>query len=896
MAYLSQPSFSGSNLYFISEEDLWMVPLQGEKRAVRLTSGQGPIASPRISPDDQWIAVAGEEEGNCEVYLVPSGGGELRRMTFLGGWSYPIGWIDRETILFKSNAKNPHRLFEFFTVKVTGGLEVPLDLGEGTHLALSEKGAVVMERNMARADPAYWKRYRGGTAGQLWVSMDGFGGEFKRLGGLKGNLSCPVFVGERIYFLSDESGLGRIHSCKTDGTDLALHPCGKASEFYFRNLTGRGGLLAYQSAGDLFLFDTKEQKNTRLEIELMSDRVKGRRKNISAQNGFRNFSLQPQGERILIEVRGKILQMAHWSGPVTRIGREFANRYKLPEWLSCGKRVLAVRDSGLSEDLQIFTDRGEVLKTITPGAVQGGFGRITGVKVAPGKMRAVISNHRNELIFVDLETGETRILFQNPHHIMADYDWSPDGRYVAFSQSLAPNRLRIAIVDVETMKIHPVTESVFEDFSPSFDPEGKFLYFISRRAYNPIYDDAIFDMTFAKARLPMLVVLKRDGRLPFLRESGLPEALQKSPVATAPGPEVPCEIDFDGIEKRVFQFPVAEAKYTRIQGYGRKVLWSYEPVEGTVDSSPVDPAPQGKAYVDCFDFDTGSFEYFGTGVSDFRIRPESGLRIIRSGNQLRIVKALEKPDSNSSKEANQKTGIIDLARAQVMVEPKEEWIHMYKDAWRQQKEYFWKEDMGGVDWDAVYRRYEPILSKVSCRREFSDLVWELIGELGTSHAYERGGDYRGVPVYAVGLLGADLRWDPEQGGYEIVRVREGDAWNLLQTSPLRVPGVNLKPGDHLLEVGGIRLSEEMHPQSATLNQSGKEVWIRFKRKGRLEPEEGLIRTLKSESALRYRDWVNAKRAIVKKASGGRLGYIHIPNMVGQGFAEFHRNFIEELEC
>jgi tricorn protease len=896
MAYLSQPSLSGSNLYFISEEDLWMVPLEKDLRAIRLTSGQGPIASPRVSPDDQWIALAGEEEGNCEVYLVPAQGGELRRMTFLGGWSYPIGWLDRQTILFKTNAKNPHRMFEFFTIRVTGGLEVPLQLGEGTHLAVSESGAVVMERNMVRADPAYWKRYRGGTAGQLWVSLDGFEGEFKRLNGLKGNLSCPVLVGDRIYFLSDENGLGRIHSCRLDGSDVVQHPSGENSEFYFRNLTGRGDLLAYQSAGDLFLFDTKKQRSTRLEIQLMSDRVKGRRKNVSAQNGFRNFSLQPQGERVLLEFRGKIIQMAHWSGPVTQIGRDFAHRYKLPDWLPCGKRLLAVRDSGLTEDLQIFSDRGEVISTIQGNSIPGGFGRIIGLKVAPRKMRAAISNHRNELIHVDLETGESRVLYRNSHHMMTDFDWSPDGKFLAFAQSLAPNRLRISIADIESMKIHPVTESNFEDFSPSFDPEGKYLYFISRRAYNPIYDDAIFDMTFAKARLPMLVVLKRGEPLPFFRESTLPESLQKNVSAPKPYSEVSCDIDFDGIEKRVFQFPVSEAKYTKIQGYGRKVLWSYEPVEGTLELNPVDTAPQGKEYVDCFDFDTGSFEYFGTGVSDFRIRPESGLRIIRTGNQLRILKATEKPDPNASKEPSSKSGLLDLSRAQIMVEPKEEWIHMFKDAWRQQKEYFWKEDLGGVDWDAVYRRYEPILSKISCRREFSDLIWEVIGELGTSHAYERGGDYRGVPVYAVGLLGSDLRWDPNAGGYEILRVHEGDSWNLLQTSPLRVPGVALKAGDLLLEIGGVRLSEEMHPLSATLNQSGKELWIRFKRKGRLEVEEGLIRTLKSESALRYRDWVNEKRARVKKASNGRLGYIHIPNMVGQGFAEFHRNFIEELEC
>ncbi len=898
MGYLSQPALSDTRLYFISEEDLWMVPLTGEKRAVRLTSGQGPIASPKVSPDGKTIAIASEEEGHCEVYLIPAEGGELRRLTFLGGWSYPIGWLDHETILFKSNAKHAHRLQEFFTVKVSVGLEEPLLFGGGTHLSYSaEQNAVVLERNMLRSDPAYWKRYRGGTMGQLWVSLNGFDGEFKRLTGLGGNLSCPNLVKDRIYFLSDQSGLSRIYSCKLNGEDARLHAESFQSEFYFRNLTCRGGHFAFQSAGDLFLFHSETDQIEKLDIQIRSDRVKGRRKTISAQNGFRNYSLQPQGEKILLEVRGKVLLMSHWAGPITQIGRDFSVRYKNPDWLPCGTKVLVVRDNGLEEELQVFSDRGELIQTLSGSVLDQGFGRIIHLKVAPRGNQVAFANHRNELIHVNLETGASRVIERNEFHLMTEFDWSPDSRFIAFPQSLAPNRLGIAIADLVDFKIHPVTTPLLEDFSPSFDPEGRYLYFISKRAFNPIYDDAVFDMTFAKSRVPMLIPLKKGQTLPFIKNSPLPDSLLSLTPVPVRYSEVKCEIDFEGIEKRAFQFPVNEAKYTQIKGVGRKVIWSYEPVEGAIEwTVPADSAPAAKAYVDCYDFDSGSFEYFGTGVTDFQVRYESGLRIIRSGNQLKVTKMADKPEGILGKEVpGPKTGVIDLSRAQVMVEPKEEWIHMYKDAWRQQKEYFWKENLNGVDWDSVYRRYEPILQKVSCRREFSDLIWELIGELGTSHAYEWGGDYRGVPVYAVGLLGADLKWNPDQGGYEIVRIHEGDRWKMNETSPLLLPGNDLAPGDVLLEIGGVRLSQEMHPQSATLNLAGKEAYLRFRRANSIQVEEGMIRLLKTEQNLRYRDWVNAKRARVKALSGGRLGYIHIPNMVGLGYAEFHRNFIQEIE-
>ncbi len=896
MGYLSQPTLSSTHLYFVSEEDLWSVTLDRLSPAVRLTSGQGPIASPRVSPDGNWIALASEEEGHCEIYLMPSQGGELRRITFMGGWSYPIGWLDDETILFKSNAHHPHRMQEFFQIKISLGAEMPLNLGEGTNLSVSKTGEVIIERNMHRPDPSYWKRYRGGTMGQFWVAHN-FNSEFKKLNELQGNLSCPQWSQGRIFYLSDETGLGRIYSCDPDGKNKKAHASQFQSEFYFRNLTSNGTLFAFQSAGDLYFFDPSADEIKKLDLELSTDRAKGRRKTIQVAEGFQNYSLQPQGEKLLIEARGKVLQFAHWGGPISQIGREFSVRYKHPDWLADGKRVVVVRDAGLVEELQVFTDRGEPLLTISGSELKDGFGRVIQLKASPRRDEVVLSNHRNELIHVNLETSEARVLFQNPYHLMQDFDWSPDGRYVAFSQSLQPNQARIAIVDLSHFQIHPVTQAFLEDFYPSFDPEGRYLYFLSRRAFNPIYDDAIFDMTFAKARLPFLVILKAGDPVPFVKESRLPDSLSRTPSVSVPYSEVRCEIDFDGIEERVMQFPVPEAKYTRIMGVGKKVLWSYEAVQGTLDvSMPSASTPEGKEYVDCFDFETNRFEYFGTGITDFKVRPSCGLRMIRQGNQLRIVKANEKADDSTARDpVGQKSGVIDLSRVQVMVEPKEEWIHMFKDAWRQQKEYFWKADLGGMDWNAVYKRYEPILQKVSCRREFSDLIWELIGELGTSHAYERGGDYRGVPVYAIGLLGADFSWNYEKNGYEITRLVVGDRWNMESSSPLIAPGINLKVGDLLVEVAGIRLSAEMHPHSATMNLAGKEAWIRFQRKSQKNVEESLIRLLRNEQPARYRDWVEEKRKQVKALSGGRLGYIHIPNMVGQGFAEFHRNFLQELE-
>lgn len=893
---------SKTHLYFISEEDLWRVPLLSAGtlnepvEATRLTAGLGSMASPQVSPDGLKVALASEEEGHCEVYVLSLATGEFTRLTYLAAWSYPIAWSDDSTIVFKSNAKHPHRNQEIFKISIHGGLEEPLRLGAGTNLALRADGAVMFERNMHRPDPSHWKRYRGGTMGQFWFAQS-IDSEFVRLSELKGNLSCPQWFQNRVYYLSDDTGVSRIYSATEQGTDVRAHATQFASEYYFRNLASNGEKMVVQSAGDLLVFDPKADALTQFFIRLPSHHVQQKRKSVDGSKTIEKFSLQPQGERLVISSRGKVFHFGHWNGPIEQLGSEPAVRYKNPEWLPDGKRVVVVADDGLQETLEIHSIENHLVQKLALKGLKEGLGRTLEIQVAPRLFQEAnwlaVSNHRNELILMNANTGEASVVFKNEFQFMVDFSWSPDGRYLAFSKSIRPHQSCIAIYDVQTKQVHDVSAPWLEDFSPSFDPNGKYLYFISRRAFNPSYDDVLFEMGFNKGRFPFLVVLQKNGANPFLRDASMPESLGKKPEVAPVYAEVKCEIDFDQIQNRALQFPVPEGLYTRILGTGRKVLWSYAQIEGTVDL-PMSPAiVQGKEYLDCFDFDTGKFEYFGTGITEFKIRPECNVRVTRKGNSIRLLKGDEKADEVLAADPTPKNGWVDLSRLKFMVEPKLEWKQMFNDAWRMQKEFFWRADMNGMDWDAVYRRYLPIVEKVSCRREYSDVVWELIGELGTSHAYERGGDYRGVPVFAVGLLGAEFKLSKQ--GYEITRLCEGDRWNPKATSPLLLPGMGLNVGDRLTRINGVLLDEKITPNQACLNQAGREVAVEFMRKGSELIERSAIRLMNDEIEARYRDWVENNRRIVKEKSKGRLGYIHIPNMVGRGYAEFHRNFLYEIE-
>ncbi|RME50456.1 MAG: peptidase, partial [Caldilineae bacterium] len=379
-----------------------------------------------------------------------------------------------------------------------------------------------------------------------------------------------------------------------------------------------------------------------------------------------------------------------------------------------------------------------------------------------------------------------------------------------------------------------------------------------------------------------------------------PPAAETQPPAEAPEkPETPepsaLRIDLEGIQERVLAFPVPEGRYGQIAGLKGKVLFTLFPLEGARQQNRLPSAPppaRGKLQV--YNFDDLSHDTLIHGVSHFTLSMDGKTLLYRAGNRLRALKAGEKPPRDGD-EPGRKTGWLDLGRLKVLVEPQAEWEQMYREAWRLQRDNFWTEDMSGVDWQAVYRRYFPLLRRIATRTEFSDLLWEMQGELGTSHAYEMGGDYPPEPDYPQGFLAADFRYDPDTDSYRLTHIVQGDNWTRRAASPLAKPGLNLKPGDRLLAINGRRVGRDVSPQELLLNQAGNEVLLTFAPQNGGEPRSFPVKTLYSEFPARYREWVETNRRRVHEATGGRVGYIHIPDMGADGYAEFHRGYLAEVE-
>jgi len=900
--YYRFATVAGDALAFVCEDDLWSVPLGGGV-ARRLTAGAGEISTPRLSPDGSLLAFVGRDEGQPEVYVMPAGGGNARRLTFLGGEICVVsGWTpDGKDILFVSDSGAAFlRETQGFRVSKDGGQARTLDLGGMRSLSLHPDGRLAIGRN--NDDPARWKRYRGGTAGDIWVDADNTA-RFSRLVSLMGNLCWPMWIGERVYFLSDHEGVGNVYSVNADGSELRRHT--HETEYFVRFPSTDGKTIVYTAGAQIYHFDPESDDVRRVAVETPSPAPQTVRRFVDVAEGLEHFAPSPDGTALALVSRGRPFTMPLWEEAVVEHGAGSRVRYREFEWLHDSRRLVCVSDEGGSERLEIRDARGESWPVV---ATNEDIGRVTELAASPTADIVAVANHRNELLLVDLEDRRVRVIDKSPAARIHDLAFSGDGRWLAYCAAIQTDPVSTAetaiirVAKVKSGAVHDVTSLLRGDESPVWDPEGNYLYFISTRDFNPVYDALQFDLSFPQASRPFVVTLRADVPSPFVPK---PAPLHKDrhqgddERKKDDGKPVRVEIDFDGIQGRILGFPVEEGNYSQIVATRGRVLFTLFPLKGI--------KPVGHNWDDedelgtllAYDFEQLRQVPVQKDVADIRLSDDRRTLVYRSRDRMRALDALmdlpEGPDEGERPQDDQpgrRSGWLDLRRASVLVEPRDEWAQMYHEAWRMQTEQFWDESMTGIDWNLVRDRYAKLLPLVRTRADLSDLLWEMFGELGTSHAYEIGGDHRRPPEYRRGFLGADLAWDPEIEGYRILKIYRGDSWNRDSDSPLAEPGLDIREGDAIVAVGGRSATREAPLDELLVNAADREVQLTIasgKKRRRV-----IVHALKDERMLRYRAWVEENRRFVHERTGGRVGYVHIPDMGPWGFAEFHRGFLSEF--
>jgi tricorn protease len=886
--YYRWPTIHGPTVVFVCEDDLWSVAATGGP-ARRLTAGLGEASHPALSPDGRRLAFTGREEGHAEVYVMPAGGGVARRLTWLGGESTVVGWTpDGRSILFVSDADQPYiRVQRLYQVDEEGGLPRLMDWGPVSGAAFGPGGARVICRR--GFDAARWKRYRGGRCGELWIDPKGTG-SFRPLVKLNGNVTYPMWVGRRVFFLSDHEGYGNVYSCTAEGRDVRRHT--DHDEFYARHPRTDGRRIVYHAGADLHLLDPAGGRSALIPVELQSPRVQRQRKFVEPDKYLESFDVHPEGTHLALTVRGRTATMAFWEDAVTFHGASDGVRTQMARWLPDGKRVVAVSDEGGENFLEVRAVDGAA----QPVALRGlKIGRPIDLAVSPVADVVVLANERFELIAVDLKRRRSRVLDRSAHGRIAGIAWSPDGRWVAYGIQRTPHVWGLNMCAVATGRVHAVTQGILADLAPSFDPEGRYLYFISHRDFNPVYDSLHFDLNFPRGSRPCLVTLRKDLPSPFVPQ---PRRLEAEPSkekdeAKKRKRPAPIKIDWDGIQDRVVAFPVEEGKYTQVEGIPGGALFVSFPVEGALPQSwmPTEPEPAG--VLEKYDLAEQKHETLVRGISYFELSADRRTLVYRAGPKLRALKAGAKPPKRGEKPGRE-SGWIDLGRLKVSVDPGAEWRQMFAEAWRLMRDHFWVADMSGVDWAGVRERYGPLVDRVGSRSEFSDLMWETQGELGTSHCYELGGDYRPGPQYRQGMLAADFEFDARRGGYRITHVVRGDSWNPSADSPLNAPGLDVREGDVLRAVGGRPVSRTVSPHQLLVNMAGQEVRLTVARGGG-KPRTICVKALEDDRPARYREWVERNRRAVRAATRGRVGYLHIPDMGPPGYAEFFRGYLAEVD-
>ena len=937
--YFTQPSLCADRIVFVCEDDLWEVDSSGGQ-ARRLTNSRSEIKTPYLDPSGKWIACCAKEEGDPDVYLMSADGGPLTRLTWLNSVTRIVGWTpDGSSILFHSIHQAVHHRGSdawLFKVGVDGGPVQRLPFGPAVSLNHQQKGpGIVLARNSM--NNSRWKRYRGGMVGEIWVDEQGKGNFQRILNDLEGNPVCPYWLGKRIWFVSDHEGIGNLYSCTPKGKDLQRESF--QQEYYVRDPAFSGNQLVYHCGGDLWKLDTSAstKREQHIPIEFQSSRSRIQRRFIYGDSHLEDGVLHPAGHEVAILARGKLFSMPHWEQEVRQFGQRHGVRYRLPCWLSDG-RLAAISDDSApqkknkSASIQGGEERLDVFALDPSEQPEKSYtlpvGRIQQMVNSPRHPHLVFTTSRMELHLINLSSGRTLKLDSSRVREISDPVFSPDGSWLAYTKHLSLELTAIFLValnpDNEGKKLKPgkpfqITEPVRYDFAPCFDPEGRFLYFLSARIFNPIWDTVQTGTTFSRSIKPYLLTLQEGTSNPFLPHPHAPggteasqssqeergaaseagetdKAKNKSEAQPSRTPQL--RIDLEGIRERIVEFPVPEGLYEQVLGLPNKVLFTETPLLGAIHGEGVEPEDNNQGVLWVYDFEKQEKEVIAHEVDQVEVNPAGKTMLYFSGNQIRILEAgVPVPDeSESDGSPSRKSGWLDLSRVRIAINYQDEWSQMFREAWRLQKEFFWNEQLSGVDWNAVYRRYENLLSRIGSRSELSDLIWEMQGELGTSHAYEYGGDYPFSPQYPVGQLGADLEYEPSRKAWVFRKIYRGDIWRVHQHSPLAEPGQQVQENDLLLEIGGVPLDGSTSPGELLVHQAGQAVQLTVKTPGKKESKRKIIvKTLIHEGKTRYREWVKQNLKFVEAQSEGRVGYLHIPDMDTEGIAEFHRGFLSQVD-
>ncbi len=904
------PDIHGDTIVFCHGGDLWRVQSEGGM-AVRLTAHPGLEIFPRFSPDGRWIAFTGQYDGDEQVYVMPAEGGAPRQLTWYPAdgplpprWGFDnivYGWSpDGREVLFRSLRPNPYYpAGRLYTVSVEGGLPEPLPMPRAGAGDFSPDGRQIVYSPLFR-DFRTWKRYEGGWAEDLYL-FDLETLESRRIAATVRTERDPMWVGDTIYFTSDRDGRLNLYAFDLASGDTVQLTHHRDWDVRWPGADADGHIV-YELNGALHVFNTKDGTDTPLSITVPSDELPRRPARVKVADKVEDVSLAPDAHRLLFVARGDVFSVPAEKGPTRNLTRSSGAHDRWARWSPDGEWVAFISDQDGEDELYVVVPDG---RSQPRQVTDGGVGMRFAPEWSPTGTHIAFSDKDDRIHVVEVETGRvTRFETGDaqPWVAVRDYTWSPDGRYLAFSAFDELDFRSIYIWSLEDGQVRRVTEPMFDDHTPAWDPSGQYLYFLSRRTFAPQISDAEWNFAVNRATGVFALALRKDVPHPFPPESDeVGEGDEEGDTGAAEDGDSGRKgkrkgrgdrkgkasekaqeivIDWDGIAARIAPAPVPADNYSGLAVTRDFLIFLQvpEPYYGRrIESGHV---------LTALSFKDRKIVQLATGVTGFEVSRDGKKALIRTKDGYALLDVKCEPGDPKP---------VSLAGLSMDVVPEQEWAEIFDEVWRRYRDFFYVANMHGYDWAGLRDRYRPLLAHVSHRDDLNYLIGEMIAELNVGHAYVEGGDL-GLPERpGVALLGAVLELDRASGRYRIAHLFQGENGEDAYRAPLSEVGVSVAEGEYLLAIDGVALEAGDNPYRLLRHKVDQPVVLAVSPDPNPKhAREVTIHPVASEHALAYLDWVERNRARVDAMSEGRIGYLHIPDMGAAGGAAFIRWYYPQL--
>lgn len=882
-SYLRYPHIHGDLVTFVAADDVWIAPITGG-RAWRVTSDVAPVRQPRFSPDGARIAYVSHRDGHPEIMVAEIGSSDVRRLTYWGAQGTAVlGWTKDGRIIVASNggeANVRHTVVRLLSLD--GAWERP-EIGMASGIALHEGGAVALSTPWSRP-PAHWKRYRGGTAPRLWLDRAGDGGWERLLPDETASLTDPMWIGDALVFASDRAATfpdradeqANLWIWDRPGVGeprLLTHQT--ADDGYVRDASTDGTRIVWHSRGRVRILDTLDSAPRTIDITLPGTApeplVLGGNRRIDA------FAPDHDASGSLVAWRGNAFWLAHREGPARALLADSAVRAREPIVLGRTGFGAVASDADGEDGIDVLALDGALAPR---RLLSGRLGRVLHLASTPAGDRIAAISHDGTVRLIEVASGAATVIGRSTRGEARTPRFSPDGRYLAWSQPVdAGGDLHaIWVADTRGEGAVRLTSGQYNDRSPDFTHDGKHLVFLSDRTFDPHYNAHAFDLAFTGATRPWLIPLSATEPAPF---GPTADGWPVSPPSTQTEHDaVVCpDLDAAGAEERIVPFPVPSAEYRDLRCADGGVLWiQVHREQGVLGSRRAgvkdEPTPDS---LERWSFADRKAETIVEAVDRYAVSGDGQRLIVRHRENITVVPANRPAKDDAVK--------VDLGRLRFSVDRRAEWRQMFDENARIMRDHFWRADMDGVDWDGVVRRWRPVIETAVTHDDVVDILWETVGELNTSHAYVTPPAPLGNKSRRLGFLGADL--SPADAGWRIDRILPGESSEPNARSPLRQAGVGAREGDLIVAVDGAPVDPVAGPAAGLIGAADKPVELTLRRDG--DDRRVVVVPLADEEVLRYQDWVRSRRAYVAARSGGRLGYVHVPDMQSYGWAQLHRD-------